>query len=141
MSPGIYCIIHLSELCVFQPLSPLYSIHPLRVEESPQYSSTLTTRSAKNRVGKKLNRRKKCRIKLVNRPNTPPPPTLTPLLLLTFDLQIMSQGWSPEKRGGGIEMLLGRISRAKIMSALLTFLPVKNWQILQSNLVPHCLLL
>ncbi len=31
-------------------------------------------------------------------------------------------------------MLLGRISRAKIMSALQTFLLVKNWQILQSNL-------
>ncbi len=89
--------------------APLF--HPS--SSSPQYSSTITTRSAKNRVRKTLNRRKKCRIKLVNRPNTlhPDPSPTADLWSLNYKPGVVSR-----KKGGGIEMLLGRISRAKIMS-------------------------
>jgi hypothetical protein len=34
MSPGMYCIIRLRNLYIFQPSSPLYSIHPLRMWHS-----------------------------------------------------------------------------------------------------------
>jgi hypothetical protein len=52
MSPGMCTVSYVSQkLCVFQPSSPLHSIHPLRKLGSPAESNSQSHTSAKPEVG------------------------------------------------------------------------------------------